>query len=109
MLIAGVLVVLTCTSTAFSSDYPFQDPKLPWATRVDDLVRRLTLEEIVQFSVEDVHVPAPSCPRLGIKPYRMNSECLRGIVGQNTTAWPQALGLAASFRLGLLYEWSREK
>lgn len=28
-------------------DYPFQDPTLPWDTRVQDLVGRLTVDEIV--------------------------------------------------------------
>ncbi len=36
--------------------------------------------------------------RLGIKPYVWQTECLRGQVHSNTTAFPQALGLAASWR-----------
>ena len=28
--------------------YPFQDPSLPWDQRVDDLVGRLTLDEIAK-------------------------------------------------------------
>jgi len=43
-------------------------------------------------------LPAPAIPRLGISPYQFNTECLRGIVNLDTTAFPQALGLAASFR-----------
>lgn len=81
-----------------ATDFPFRNTSLSWQQRADDLVSRLTLEEIANFSVEDVHVPAPRSLRLGIQPYRLNSECLHGIVGQNATAWPQALGMAAAFR-----------
>ena len=78
--------------------YPFLDPSLPWDVRVDDLVSRLTLEEIVQ-QAEALYGPAtPAIPRLGIKPYIWVTECLRGQAKSNTTAFPQALGLAASFR-----------
>lgn len=44
--------------------------------------------------------PAPGIERLGIQPYNWNTECLRGD-GEApgwATAFPQALGLAASFR-----------
>ena len=77
--------------------YPFMDPELPWEQRVDDLVGRLTLEEIVNQTMHINHQPVPAIPRLGIKPYIWNTECMRGQVATNTTAFPQSLGLAASF------------
>ena len=43
-------------------------------------------------------LPAPAIPRLGISPYQYNTECLHGIVHLDTTAFPQSLGLSASFK-----------
>jgi beta-glucosidase len=83
--------------------YPFQNFSLPWATRVDDLVARLTLEEVmVQMSRGGAGPnggPAPGIPRLGIRPYSWNTECLRGDVqAGNATSFPESIGLAAAFR-----------
>ena len=81
--------------TARSPKFPFQDPKLPWDQRADDLVARLTLEEIVPQTLAGL---APAIPRLDIHPYVWDTECIRGQASTNTTAFPQALGLAATFR-----------
>ena len=90
------LCVLIMAVSHGAPPYPFMDPALPWDKRVDDLVSRLTLEEIVpQTSVSG---SIPEIPRLGIKPYVWNSECLRGEVSTNTTAFPQSIGLAATFK-----------
>ena len=78
--------------------FPFQDPSLSWNTRVDDLVGRLTLEEVVLQSMALYQHHTPAVPRLGIQPYVWITECIRGQVGTNTTAFPQSLGLAATFR-----------
>ena len=79
--------------------YPFLDPSLSWATRIDDLVSRLTLDEIVQQTMTFYTDPGTvGVPRLGIKPYPWITECLRGQVDTNGTAFPQALGLSSAFR-----------
>ena len=82
--------------------FPFQNTSLPWDERVDDLVGRLTLDELVlQVSRGGVssNGPAPAIERLGILPYQWNTECLRGDVeAGNATSFPQALGLSAMFR-----------
>lgn len=78
--------------------YPFQDPSLSWEVRLDDLVNRLTLEEIVAQTLASYGGATPAIPRLGISPYVWISECLHGQVHTNTTAFPQAIGLAAAFR-----------
>ncbi|XP_077989356.1 uncharacterized protein LOC144443692 [Glandiceps talaboti] len=85
-----------------SSSYPFQNTSLPWDQRVDDLVSRLTLDEMV-FQMARTS-PAPSIDRLGIKPYVWNSECLHGAVSPTglDTAFPQSIGLAAMFSPGIL-------
>jgi beta-glucosidase len=76
-------------------DYPFQNPKLSTAARVNDLVSRLTLEEKVNQMLNST----PAIPRLGIPPYDWWNECLHGVARTKypTTSYPQAIGMAATF------------
>ncbi|XP_046577961.1 LOW QUALITY PROTEIN: probable beta-D-xylosidase 5 [Haliotis rubra] len=89
------------------ADFPFRNTSLPWSERVDDLVSRLSIEEI-QYQMARggaVNDGTPPIPRLGIKPYSWNTECLRGDVkAGNATGFPQALGLAASFSPRLVFQ-----
>ncbi|XP_067675105.1 uncharacterized protein [Haliotis asinina] len=106
-LIVLLMTVVSCP--VFGYDYPFQDPSLSWETRVDDLVSRLTIEEIQEQMARggagSSGGPAPAIPRLGIGPYSWNTECLRGDVqAGNATSFPQAIGLAASFSRQLVYD-----
>ena len=78
--------------------YPFRNTNLSWDERVEDLVYRLSLYEIVEQSSAAVSVSPPSVTRLGIMPYWWDTECLRGYVNRNATSFPDSLGLAASFR-----------
>ena len=91
------------TVNTLDPDYPFRNVSLPWATRVDNLVSLLTLEELQLQMARGGHgpdvSPAPPIPRLGVGPYSWNTECLRGVVRAGpATSFPQALGLAATFR-----------
>ena len=86
------------------TDFPFRNVSLPWAERVDDLVKRLTLEEMVAQMARGgggtLGGPAPAIPRLGIKPYQWNTECLRGVaLTGEATAFAQSINLGAMFRL----------
>lgn len=86
-----------------NAEYPFENYSLPWNDRVNDLVNRLSLEEIkCQLAKGGAGIeggPAPAIPRLNIGPYQWNEECLRGAAeAGEATAFPQAIGLAASFR-----------
>jgi beta-glucosidase len=97
------LSALLLLTNVQSQDYPFRNTSLPWDVRVKDLVGRLTIEEIVvQMSRGGAGPrasPAPAIPRLGIGPFSWNTECLRGdVYAGNATSFPQALGLAATFR-----------
>ncbi|GFR96844.1 beta-D-xylosidase 1 [Elysia marginata] len=91
-------------------DYPFRDPSLPWDVRVDDLVSRLTLQEImVQMArggAGEYTTPAPAIPRLGVPPYVFNSNCHRGDQGAkgDATAFPQSIGIAATFSPQALFD-----
>ena len=90
------LVSLLWTCTAYQ--YPFLDPTLDWDERVEDLVDRLTIEEIITQSMMVYDQPNPGIPRLGIQPHVWISECLHGQVNSNGTTFPQSLGQSAAFR-----------
>ena len=103
----AVKKILLCCSLlilgVFTQRFPFNDPSLPWDVRVDDIVVRLNLTELMQEMAKGgagaKGGPSPAIPRLGIGPYQFNEECLRGVIGAGkATAFPQALGLAAAFR-----------
>ena len=79
-------------------EYPFLDPSLDWDERVDDLVDRLTIEEIIAQSMMEYDRPTPGIPRLGIQPHVWITECLHGHVNSNGTTFPQSLGQSAAFR-----------
>ncbi|KAK3600412.1 hypothetical protein CHS0354_026645 [Potamilus streckersoni] len=105
-----VLVLSAAVFQCYVCDLmPFRNTSLPWDTRVDDLVGRLTLDEIMlQMSRgggDPYGGPAPAIDRLGIGPYSWATECLRGQVSAGeATSFPQALGLAASFSPSLMYD-----
>uniref|UniRef100_T1IY05 Fibronectin type III-like domain-containing protein n=1 Tax=Strigamia maritima TaxID=126957 RepID=T1IY05_STRMM len=93
----------------FTDAFPFRNISLPWHLRVEDLVSRLTLEEIVlqlsQGGRSPGGGPAPPIERLGISPWVWNTECLHGVVRNGrATSFPHAIGLAATFNRKLAYE-----
>ncbi|KAK6169507.1 hypothetical protein SNE40_020549 [Patella caerulea] len=97
------LVLLCIMLFATSATFPFMNPSLPIDERVNDLVGRLTLEEI-QDQLAKGTGGAPAIPRLGIGEYVWWSNCGRGDVGAgNATSFPEAIGLAAAFSPNLIY------
>lgn len=101
-----VCIYLFALTPLASSNFPLQNVSLSWSERVDDLVGRLTLDQIVQQLARGGAGlnggPAPAIENLGIGPYQWNTECLRGDVeAGNATSFPQAIGLAAAFRYSL--------
>jgi len=83
-IVAAVLLLTAC-----QKQLPFQNSKLDFETRTEDLVSRLTLEEKVQLMRYD----SPAIERLGIPAYNWWNECLHG-VGRSglATVFPQAIG-----------------
>ncbi|XP_039271814.2 uncharacterized protein LOC120346201 [Styela clava] len=93
------------------SDFPFQNTSLSFNERVDDLVNRLTLDELVeQLSMGGANIdgPAPAISRLNVKPYQWNTECLRGYAfADDATCFPSPIGLAATFDPSLIENMAR--
>ncbi|HEU5472252.1 MAG TPA: glycoside hydrolase family 3 C-terminal domain-containing protein [Actinophytocola sp.] len=90
--------------------YPFQDPAAPLSARVDDLLRRLTLDEKISL----LHQFQPAIPRLGIPEFKAGTEALHGlgwttdrnnngaVVTATATVFPQAVGLASTWNPALI-------
>ncbi|XP_026690372.2 uncharacterized protein LOC100182860 [Ciona intestinalis] len=99
------------SSKVTSKEFPFRNFSLPFEERLEDLVNRLTIEEVIlQLSRGGVrdNGPAPAITRLGIGPYQWNTECLRGYaMNGDATCFPQPIGLAATFDQGLIYKMAK--
>ncbi|CAB3982823.1 probable beta-D-xylosidase 5 [Paramuricea clavata] len=91
--------------------YQFRNVSLPWDVRVEDLVKRLTLEEIIDQMAHGSWKdggPAPAIPRLNISAYQFGTECLSGDVeAGDATSFPMSIGMAATFDPGLIYQVAR--
>jgi len=83
-------------------DFPFRNISLPYDKRVEDLVARLTIEEVVDEMSKGGGGPGggPVSPvsRLGIGKYWWGTECVHGDIYGNSTAFPVSIGLAATFK-----------
>ena len=76
----------------------FRNPDLPLATRVDDLLARLTLAE----KVDQLGMDTQGVPRLGIPAYQWWNEALHGVARNGiATVFPQAIALAATWNPAL--------
>jgi beta-glucosidase len=79
----------------------WKDASQPVATRVSDLVRRLSLAEKIQ----EMRNGAAAIPRLGIPAYDYWSECLHGVARAGiATVFPQAIGMAATWDTPLIHD-----
>ena len=84
------------------SDFPFRNTSLPLYARVDDLVSRLNLSELVEQMTSGGGGgdggPVPHIPKLGIGQYWWGTECIHGDASGTSTAFPQSISLAATFK-----------
>ena len=98
------LAILFCSlcNLIKAQEYPFQDYKLPFEKRVDDLVSRLSLDEKVMQMLN----AAPAIPRFKIPAYDWWNETLHGVARTpfKVTVFPQAIAMAATFDPSALYK-----
>lgn len=89
--IAIALILPLCLN---AKNEAYKNPALSFDQRVDDLIKRLTLEEKVSL-MQDASKPIV---RLGIKPYNWWNEALHGVARAGlATVFPQPIGMAATF------------
>jgi beta-glucosidase len=80
---------------------PYKNASLDFDTRVEDIVSRMTLEEKVNM----LRFDCPGVPRLDIPAHNFWNECLHGVARSGrATVFPQAIGLAAMWDTGEMYD-----
>ncbi len=105
-LLGAFLFFVCLSSLALCQDKEpvYLNPDQPIATRVRDLISRMTLEE----KISQLGAFEPAIPRLGLSAYTIGAECLHGVVTTNpsvpTTVFPQAIGMASTWDPGLIYK-----
>ena len=96
-----LLVFFGLLITNATSQKSFRNTKLPLETRVDDLLKNLTLQEKISL----LGFRSPAVGRLNIPAYNWWNEGLHGVArAGEATVFPQAIGMAASFNNDLLYK-----
>ena len=80
--------------------YPYQNPALSYAERVENLLSLLTPEEKVGLMMNK----SISIDRLGIPSYNWWSEACHGVRQGDYTVYPQPIGMAAAFNPQQVYE-----
>jgi len=88
-------LLVSFNSWAQNKKYRFEDHKLDFNTRVNDLVSRMTLEEKVSQMLNS----SPAIPRLNVPAYDWWNEVLHGVARTpfKVTVYPQAIAMAATF------------
>jgi beta-glucosidase len=77
----------------------FKDPDRPIPERVEDLLRRLTLEE----KVAHLNTEPPNIPRLGITGCSFRNEGMHGLYhAERATVFPHCIAMAATWNPGLI-------
>ncbi len=96
-----ITAILSCNLGLSQMEQPaFQNPDLPIAQRVNDLISKMTLEE----KVGQLMYGAPAIDRLDVPAYNWWNECLHGIARNGrATIFPQAIGMSATFDLDLIH------
>ena len=98
--LGALSVEATVTTGSTQGGYPFQDPSLSFAERVENLISLLTPEEKVGLMMNK----SVSVDRLGIPSYNWWSEACHGVRQSDYTVYPQPIGMAAAFNPEQVYE-----
>ena len=92
--------IMALTNVSAQNKYPWQNPQLPIADRVENLLGMLTPEEKVGLMMNK----SISIDRLGIPSYNWWSEACHGVRQGGYTVYPQPIGMAAAFSEKLVYD-----
>ena len=100
IMIGAMISAISCSKGDVASE-PFKDAALPVEERVEDLLSRMTLEEKID-QLGGVGFDTKENTRLGIPTLRMCDGPV-GVRWEQATAFPAAIGLAASWDTDLVY------
>lgn len=94
-ILIAVAAILTLGSAQMTAqNLPYKNPNLPREERIEDLVKRLTLDEKIDMMMN----ASKGVERLGIPDYDWWNEALHGVARAGlATVFPQAVSLAATF------------
>lgn len=102
MLSVLISFLLISFAVECAPEFPFRNVSLPIEKRVEDLVSRLTMSELLDQMSRGGGggdgTPVPAIPRLGIGTYSWGTECIHGDQSGNATSFPLSIGLAATFK-----------
>jgi len=99
--ILGCILVLMSEKGYSQQISDFRNENLTHAVRINDLLKRLTVEEKVGMLIAS----AEPIPRLEIEKYYHGNEALHGVVRPgNFTVFPQAIGLASTWDAPLMHQ-----
>jgi beta-glucosidase len=98
-------MLLPCTATIYSQQYPFQDPNLTLEQRVDNILSLMTLDEKLACLATSTAVPRLHIPDAG------GTEGLHGLVRKGdfnqkaapTTQFPEVIGMASTWDPALMH------
>ena len=100
VILAASAAILCFSNSMAQVNYPWQNPQLPRAERVENLLGMLTPEEKVGLMMNK----SISIDRLGIPSYNWWSEACHGVRQGGYTVYPQPIGMAAAFNAQLVYD-----
>ncbi|MGN6400305.1 MAG: glycoside hydrolase family 3 C-terminal domain-containing protein [Flavisolibacter sp.] len=94
-------LALFCLGRLWSQTPAYLNPHLPTQIRVQDLLKRMTLEE----KASQINNTSPAIERLHIAAYNWWNEALHGVARAGlATSFPQPIGLAATFDSSAIYK-----
>ncbi|MGK9477762.1 glycoside hydrolase family 3 C-terminal domain-containing protein [Melioribacter sp. OK-6-Me] len=96
-----LFVLVLISVNLFAQDLSdYLDVSLPFEERVDDLLKRLTLDEKISLMVHQ----SSAVERLGIPQYNWWNEALHGVARNGrATVFPMPIGMAATWDRDLIY------
>ena len=100
LLLAALAFAVSAVKVKAQYKYSWQNPQLPRAERVENLLGMLTPEEKVGLMMNK----SVSIDRLGIPSYNWWSEACHGVRQGGYTVYPQPIGLAAAFSEKLVFD-----